>query len=233
MVGLQPRLVHRQWFLVYTNISSSLQKRSKNSLTGHNLGNQISKDYMFWQQCFCFILCTSQLEITIFPMLRHLLQYWILLLPRVDIIRANYCYDFFFFLIEGKKGEGNCWIKPWATWFSCACLCWLQENWTRWPLKVPSNSKDSMILWIGWWSSSLHAFKCFLPIFKCLFAPLCFPAQTFQIGRDRLIATAILCCARKTAVRNRLGCWRISHVGNTGLYLQDVSLALASPGGVS
>jgi len=112
---LSPVTIHCGWssaqtcpqavILVYTNISSSLQKRSKNSLTGHNLGNQISKDYMFWQQCFCFILCTSQLEITIFPMLRHLLQYLILLLPRVYIIRANYCYDFFFFNWGKERGR--------------------------------------------------------------------------------------------------------------------------------
>lgn len=54
---------------------------------------------MFWQQCFCFILCTSQLEITIFPVLHHFLLYWILLMLRVDIIKANYCYDFFNFFI--------------------------------------------------------------------------------------------------------------------------------------
>ena len=39
------------------------------------------------------------------------------------------------------------WIKPWATWFSCACPWSLKGNWTIWPLKVPSSSKYSVILW--------------------------------------------------------------------------------------
>ena len=39
------------------------------------------------------------------------------------------------------------WIRPWATCFSCAYPCSLEGSWTRWPLKVPSNSKDSVILW--------------------------------------------------------------------------------------
>ena len=34
-----------------------------------------------------------------------------------------------------------------STWSSCRCHCSLQGSWTRWPLKVLSNSKDSMILW--------------------------------------------------------------------------------------
>ena len=38
------------------------------------------------------------------------------------------------------------WIRPWATCSSCACLCSLRESWTRWSLKVPSNSEDSTIL---------------------------------------------------------------------------------------
>jgi len=67
-------------------------------------------------------------------------------LPGVKWIAAD-AMIYFFFLIEGKKGERNCWIKPWATWYSCACPCLLQGSWTRWPLKVPSNSKGSMILW--------------------------------------------------------------------------------------
>ena len=34
----------------------------------------------------------------------------------------------------------------WATWCSCRCPWSLQGSWTRWPLRVPSNSNDSMIL---------------------------------------------------------------------------------------
>ena len=37
-------------------------------------------------------------------------------------------------------------IRPWATCSSYACPCSLQGSWTGWPLKVLSNSKDSMIL---------------------------------------------------------------------------------------
>lgn len=33
-----------------------------------------------------------------------------------------------------------------STWWSCSCS--LQGHWTQWPLKVPSNSNNSMILWV-------------------------------------------------------------------------------------
>jgi len=39
------------------------------------------------------------------------------------------------------------WSRCWATWWSCGCPCSLQGSWTRWPLKIPSNSKDSMSVW--------------------------------------------------------------------------------------
>ena len=35
----------------------------------------------------------------------------------------------------------------WAPWLSCRHPCSLQGSWTRWPLRVPSNSNDSVILW--------------------------------------------------------------------------------------
>lgn len=35
------------------------------------------------------------------------------------------------------------WVRPSS---SCGCTYLLQGSWTRWPLKVPSSSKDSMIL---------------------------------------------------------------------------------------
>ena len=38
----------------------------------------------------------------------------------------------------------------WATWSSWRCPCSLQGGWARWPLKVPSNPKHSMILWSTW-----------------------------------------------------------------------------------
>jgi len=38
------------------------------------------------------------------------------------------------------------WTGLWATWTSCRCPCSLQESWTRWPLKVLSKTKTSMIL---------------------------------------------------------------------------------------
>ena len=36
------------------------------------------------------------------------------------------------------------WIRPWATCSSCACPHSLQGSWTRWPLKISSDSEDSM-----------------------------------------------------------------------------------------
>jgi len=48
------------------------------------------------------------------------------------------------------------WTELWATWSSCRCPCSLQGSWTRWPLKVPSNSNDSMISykWLLIWVDS-------------------------------------------------------------------------------
>ena len=39
------------------------------------------------------------------------------------------------------------WTELWATWSSSRCPCSLQGSWTRWPLKFPSNSNDSIILY--------------------------------------------------------------------------------------
>jgi len=39
------------------------------------------------------------------------------------------------------------WMGLWATWSSCRCPCSLQRSWTRWLLRVSSNSSDSMIVW--------------------------------------------------------------------------------------
>ena len=38
------------------------------------------------------------------------------------------------------------WTRLWVTWSSCRCPRSLQGSRSRWPLKIPSNSKDSMIL---------------------------------------------------------------------------------------
>ena len=32
-----------------------------------------------------------------------------------------------------------------STWWSCRCPCALQGSWNRWPLRVPSNSDDSIM----------------------------------------------------------------------------------------
>ena len=40
------------------------------------------------------------------------------------------------------------WMGLWATWCSCRCPCSLQRSWSGWSLMVPSNSNNSMILWI-------------------------------------------------------------------------------------
>jgi len=42
------------------------------------------------------------------------------------------------------------WTGLWATWSSCRCLCSVQEDWSRWPLRVSSHSNesnDSMKFW--------------------------------------------------------------------------------------
>jgi len=44
------------------------------------------------------------------------------------------------------QGSRSGWMGLWVPWSSCRYPCSLQRSWTRWLLKVPSNSKDSMIL---------------------------------------------------------------------------------------
>jgi len=50
------------------------------------------------------------------------------------------------------------WMGLWAPWCGCRCPCSLQGSWTRWPLRAPSNSNNSMILWF-----SLLNLTCRLP----------------------------------------------------------------------
>ena len=59
------------------------------------------------------------------------------------------------------------WMGLWAILSSCRCPCSLQGSWIRWPLRIPSNSNDSMILWISLenpyrysWLSSSGAERC-------------------------------------------------------------------------
>ena len=46
--------------------------------------------------------------------------------------------------IQGQAGQGS----EHLIW--CRCPCSLQGNWTRWPLRVPSNSSNSTILFCFW-----------------------------------------------------------------------------------
>lgn len=39
----------------------------------------------------------------------------------------------------------------WAPWSSCRGPCSLQRSWTKWPLRIPSNSNGYMILWNDDW----------------------------------------------------------------------------------
>jgi len=51
--------------------------------------------------------------------------------------------------------------RLWATWSSCRCPRSLQGSWTRWPLKVCSNSKDSMVQCHGpFWPPGHTAGSC-------------------------------------------------------------------------
>ena len=45
------------------------------------------------------------------------------------------------------KRSRSGWTGLWATCWSWRCPCLLQGGWTRWPLKVASNTNHSMILW--------------------------------------------------------------------------------------
>lgn len=50
------------------------------------------------------------------------------------------------------------WIWLWASWLSCRHLCSLQGSCMGWPLRVPSNSENSMILWFKpAWAAALFS----------------------------------------------------------------------------
>lgn len=44
----------------------------------------------------------------------------------------------------------------WATWSIWRCPCSLKDNYSRWPLMVPSNSENSMVLWWSYDSMTLY-----------------------------------------------------------------------------
>jgi len=88
------------------------------------------------------------------------------------------------------------WIRPWATCSSCACLCSLQERWTRWSLKAPSKSLDTMVLFsnsfIKTRSTAVYSLlfrtlclarvsKCTIAITGISTAQHCFPMPCFQL----------------------------------------------------
>ena len=41
------------------------------------------------------------------------------------------------------------WTGNWVTWLSCVCPCSQHGSYTRWPIRVPSNSNNSMTPWIA------------------------------------------------------------------------------------
>ena len=77
-----------------------------------------------------------------------------------------------------------------ATWWSCRCPCSLQGSWIRWPLKVRSNSSDSMILWFltkGWLirSGALVIFTAPWKLlgFRAVLVPRCTTVQTTTLRK--------------------------------------------------
>ena len=80
------------------------------------------------------------------------------------------------------------WIRPWPTRSSCTCPCSLQRSWTRWPSEVPSNSKDSFILWFHefYWHviilNKILPVPCFLNIWD-LYFPVSLEDLEFDIWR--------------------------------------------------
>lgn len=77
------------------------------------------------------------------------------------------------------------WIKPSASWFSCACPSSLQGSWNRWPLKFPSNSKDSVI----------QEFRGILGERKSIYAAFCVGFWSFLLKRKKKIAAKQGVCA--------------------------------------
>ena len=65
------------------------------------------------------------------------------------------------------RHPGPDWTGLWVICWSCRCPCSLQKSWTGWPLRVPSNSNDSMVLWIYYRYSMntwIYRTELFLPI---------------------------------------------------------------------
>jgi len=59
-------------------------------------------------------------------------------LPR-EVVDASYLGTW------GHPRSG--WMGLWATWSRCRYPCSLQGSWSRWPLRVPSNSNSITVLW--------------------------------------------------------------------------------------
>ena len=69
----------------------------------------------------------------------------------------------------------------WASWSSCRCPCSFQGSWIRWPLKVSSNSNNSMTPWFPFNSlhSSMYLFlkprnSCKITVWKNCTLSLCY-----------------------------------------------------------
>jgi len=85
------------------------------------------------------------------------------------------------------------WIRLWATWPNCECLCSLQGSWTRLPLKVPSNSKDLMILWL--W---IYRWRVFI-------SRVCPPDQIWNVSVDKVFTFE----SRRKVLYNKYFLWSV------------------------
>lgn len=63
------------------------------------------------------------------------------------VVRHQHRWEKWWMSHPWRHSRSGC-VGLWATSWSCRCCYSLQGSWTGWPLKIPSNSNDSTILWL-------------------------------------------------------------------------------------
>jgi len=73
-------------------------------------------------------------------------------------------------------------VQASGTWSSCRCPCSWQGSWTRWPLKTPSNSNGSTILWF---MSKQRLFAYFMQLRWPYWEDKAVPSAVLYLGARR------------------------------------------------
>jgi len=132
--------------------------------------------------------------------------------PAFSNLRAVLCASLYYLWVVTEQSAKKCGVWKHHCRYpcsSCRCPCSLQGSWSRWPLRVPSNLNNSMILWCrgtGWEGTKegkgdpdihIHSTKGKLLALSSLAAPhplshqicplLCEPAQRRDTLQSNLL----------------------------------------------